>query len=105
MPECSRILALSLSRLLAAAHARADEVTLSAAADTTLYDGAAALSNGRGLRIFAGVNGARRRRRALIRFDVQRVSARADAGRGLGWVAWVLLLACRTRRRTAHARR
>jgi hypothetical protein len=56
--------------------ARAEVVSLSPAADNTLYeDDAGALSNGAGERLFAGMTIMNARRRALIRFDFSPIPA------------------------------
>jgi spore coat protein A len=52
--------------------ARADEVTLFASKDTTIYEEDGSLSNGAGAHFFSGLNARDMRRRALVAFDVER---------------------------------
>ncbi len=50
--------------------ARADQVTISASKDTTLYEDAPSSSDGAGDYFFSGVNGGSSSRRALVAFDI-----------------------------------
>jgi cysteine-rich repeat protein len=63
---------LASADALSAGRARADEVTVAASMDTTLYEQDGALSNARGTRFFVGLTGTRSRRRALLAFDIAR---------------------------------
>lgn len=56
--------------VLAGRAVSADEVTIRATRDTTLYEDNPGFSNGAGQYLFVGYNGGRFRRRALIHFDI-----------------------------------
>ena len=62
--------AIALACAVAATPAAADQVTLDASADNTLYSESGALSNGAGDHFFAGTTKDGTTRRGLIRFDV-----------------------------------
>ena len=72
------VLALSLLPLAA----RADQVTIFAAADNTMYSASVDQSNGAGLYIFAGRTNTGDLHRALVRFNLSAIPAGATITKG-----------------------